>query len=135
MPTHSRITPSAPRMGTARTPITVKVAMGTRVLMVDGIGRTQDVAEGILANSGNVNVSTVAVTDQDGVPGTVVDQNPKAKSKIEKGGKVVLTVIGENTGPGPSDSPSPSATTPGTGGGNGGGNPITNSVGDIVRRD
>jgi serine/threonine protein kinase len=117
------------------THITVKVSNGTLVLMPDVTGRTQDVAEGILANSGSFNVSTVTVTDQDGVPGTVVDQNPKAKSKIEKGGKVVLTVIGENTGPGPSDSPSPSATTPGTGGGNGGGNPITNSVGDIVRRD
>ncbi|GAA0474555.1 serine/threonine protein kinase [Paractinoplanes deccanensis] len=109
------------------TTIDVSVSDGSLVKMPKVTDQPQAVAEGILDNAGPFNVSIQTVEDPNGVPGTVVDQNPKAGESIAKGGKVTLTVIAEQTGePDPSDTPDPGQTTTtppanGNGGGTGGG--------------
>jgi serine/threonine protein kinase len=112
--------------------ITVKISDGNQIPMPNVTGKQQAVAEGILDTTGPFNVSTNTVTDQAGPIGQVVDQSPKAGVKVEKGDKVVLTVIGE---PNPSDSPSADDTTPpGGGGGTGGGNVISDSISGVLTR-
>jgi eukaryotic-like serine/threonine-protein kinase len=86
------------------THITVKYSDGSLIVVPDVTGKTQDVAIGILSNLG-FNYKVTAV-NQDGPPGTVVDQDPNGKKTAERGSIINLTVIGDAT---PSSSPSSSS--------------------------
>ncbi len=113
------------------TTITVEISRGNQVAVPDVVGETQAVAEGILEQAGfNVNVRT---EQQDGTPGTVVDQDPNANQKRNRGSNVTITVIAEpDPDPDPSEDPDPDDTVPppGNAGGTGarGG-----SIGGILR--
>jgi beta-lactam-binding protein with PASTA domain len=98
------------------TKITVKVSKGNQFAMPYVIGKTQDVAQGILDSNGlNVNVKTV-VGDGTQPAGTVVAQDPSKGTSVTKTQTVTITVVGDN----PDPSESASAPTDGGGGGNGG---------------
>jgi len=116
--------------------ITVKVSNGRLVKMPEVVGKSVATATGILENAGQFTVSTVDVQDPNGVPGTVVEQTPKAGTTAEKGDKVTLSVIAEPD-PDPDPDPDPTDTeSPGTGnnGGNGANGIIGNSL-SAFRRD
>jgi serine/threonine protein kinase len=95
------------------TKINVKISRGNQIPMPDVVGRSEDTAKGILAQAGSFNVSTKTV-QQDGVPGTVVSQDPPANKKVSKTADVTLTIIGDPD-PDPSDTgnPDPGSTTKG----------------------
>jgi eukaryotic-like serine/threonine-protein kinase len=102
------------------TKITVKISKGNQIPMPNVTKKSLDTATAILEEAGITNVSTKFV-QQDGVPGTVVHQDPAAKSKYTVGDKVTLEVIqDDNPDPDPSDTPDPGNTT-NPPGGNGGG--------------
>jgi serine/threonine-protein kinase len=101
------------------TTITVKVSRGNQIPMPNVVGKTQDVAQGILENDGlNVNVQTVP-GDGTQPAGTVIAQNPSKGTSVTKAQTVTITVVGDDN-PDPSDTPS-TPPTGGNGGGNGGG--------------
>jgi eukaryotic-like serine/threonine-protein kinase len=104
------------------TTIIVKVSKGNLVAVPPVIGKTEDVARGILGAAGFTNVST-EIVQQEGPPGTVVRQSPGGNSKVAKNSGVTIFVIGDNPSPDPSGSessgPNPSGGPPGDGGGNG----------------
>jgi eukaryotic-like serine/threonine-protein kinase len=112
------------------TRITVEYSKGNKLKMPNVVGKTEEGAKAILADRCSCNVSTAIATDQTGKPGTVVDQDPPADTEIEKGAKVTLTLIGDNTEPDPSDSPSPDTSAPGAGGGN-----VTDPLTGVLRRE
>lgn len=99
------------------THITVKVSRGNQVPMPELTGKSIDVAQGILDNLGQFNVSENKVPgDGTQQPGTVIKQNPLKGTPISNGDDITLTVISDDT---PSNGPS-SGTTPPDGGGAGG---------------
>jgi len=95
------------------TTITVEVSKGDLVPVPNVVGKTQDIAAGILTGNGfNVDVKIVEGT---GTPGTVQSQDPPAKSKQPKSTVITIFVIGEQD-PDPSESASPDPSdTPATG--------------------
>ncbi|GAA2844209.1 serine/threonine protein kinase [Actinoplanes cyaneus] len=96
------------------TRIDVYVSNNQLVLVPNVIGKTQDTATELLQSAGlNVDVTTV---QGGGTPGTVIAQSKKAKSKVETGTQVVITVVAEDQGNDPSTPPS-SDPSSGTGGG------------------
>ncbi|MFI6076722.1 Stk1 family PASTA domain-containing Ser/Thr kinase [Actinoplanes sp. NPDC051343] len=104
------------------THITVKVSRGNQVPMPELTGKSIDVAQGILDNLGQFNVSIDKVpSDGTQQPGTVVKQDPSKGKSISNGDRITLTVVSDDT---PSNDPSSGTTTPpgGTGGGDGDGN-------------
>jgi eukaryotic-like serine/threonine-protein kinase len=110
------------------TKITVKVSRGNQFPMPNVLGKTQDVAQGILENDGlNVSVNTVPGDGTQPV-GTVIQQNPSKGTSVTKSDRVTITVVGD---PNPSTSP----TTPGTGGGTGGGVLFNDSLGAATLRN
>ena len=100
------------------TKIDVKISLGNQLPMPDVVNDSLDTATGKLA-AGDFNI-VVKTVQQDGAPGTVVSQNPRAGKTVTRGSKVTLEVIGGS----PPSSPDPSESPPGGngGGGNGGGN-------------
>jgi serine/threonine-protein kinase len=107
------------------TKITVKISRGNQVTMPDVVGRSQDAAVGILQQAGSFNVSTKTV-QQDGIPGTVVSQDPAANKTVKRGSNVTIVVISDNPNPNPTDTdePNPGSTTTPPGGNGGGNGPI-----------
>ncbi|BCY04958.1 Stk1 family PASTA domain-containing Ser/Thr kinase [Actinoplanes sp. L3-i22] len=95
------------------TRITVSVSNNQLVLVPDVIGRSQDAATALLQEAG-LNVTVNKVQDG-GDPGTVIAQSKKAKSKVNTGSPITITVVSDE--PNPSDSASPDPTDGGTGGG------------------
>jgi serine/threonine-protein kinase len=118
------------------TKITVKISRGNLVEVPNVVGQSQVAAEALLrASQFEVRVDLV---DQDGEPGTVVDQNPPAKKTRPKGSTVTIQVIDQQQ-PNPDDTntPDPGETTPpggNDGGGNGAGNGNGNGLGGILNR-
>jgi len=120
------------------TKITVKISRGNLVEVPNVVGQSQVAAEALLrASQFEVRVDLV---DQDGEPGTVVDQDPPAKKTRPKGSTVTIQVIDQQQ-PNPDDSntPDPDDTTPpggNDGGGNGAGtgNNNGNGLGGILNR-
>jgi serine/threonine-protein kinase len=86
------------------------------------VDQSQDAAEAVLKDRGNFNV-TVKKVPGDGTkdPGTVVDQQPNAGAKVEKGDDVTITIVDDDAGD-PSDPPSSPNDPNGPGGNGGGGN-------------
>jgi eukaryotic-like serine/threonine-protein kinase len=114
------------------TEITVKVSNGQQLKMPNVVGQSSDAAKAVLEQVGQFNVSEQAQVDPTAVPGTVISQNPKADSTVEKGDKVTLVIA---TAPDASAGPTPSATaTSGTGGGTGAGGTIGDAL-EAVRRN
>jgi eukaryotic-like serine/threonine-protein kinase len=100
------------------TRIDVYISNNQLVVVPNVIGKTQDTATELLQSAGlNVDVTTV---QGGGTPGTVIAQSRKAKSKVETGTQVVITVVAEDQGNDPSTPPSADPSS-GTGGGIGGG--------------
>ncbi len=109
---------SAGKKVAPNTTITVRVSKGNQIPMPNVVGKTQDVAQGILENDGlNVSVNQVA-GDGTQPAGTVTAQNPQKGSAVTKGQNVTITVVSDNP------DPSNSASSPPGGGGNGGGNGV-----------
>ncbi|GIF09623.1 Stk1 family PASTA domain-containing Ser/Thr kinase [Actinoplanes siamensis] len=97
------------------TRITVSVSNNQLVIVPDVVGKSQDVATALLQNAGlNVDVQTVP---DGGDPGSVIRQSKKAKSKVETGTSVTITVVSEEQTNEPSTPPS---SDPSTGGGGNG---------------
>ncbi|WP_433299608.1 Stk1 family PASTA domain-containing Ser/Thr kinase [Actinoplanes sp. CA-030573] len=116
------------------TTITVSISKENRVKMPDVVNKTEDVAQALLDQAGSFNVSTNRVSDPTKQPGTVIDQNPKAGTTVEKGAPVTITVVDD--GGQPSGDPSPTDTeTPGNGNGGGGGGQVIDQATGIIRRD
>ncbi|WP_067494001.1 Stk1 family PASTA domain-containing Ser/Thr kinase [Actinoplanes sp. TFC3] len=115
------------------TKITLTVSRGNLVEVPDVKGQQRDSAVNVLKSFGFTNV-TFEETDEDGEPGTVVAQSPKAQSKRSKSTQITLTIIAQKQEqPDPSDTPStdPSAgTPPGSGGGDGAG--AGTGLGDLL---
>jgi beta-lactam-binding protein with PASTA domain/predicted Ser/Thr protein kinase len=102
------------------TEITVEVSRGNQTGVPNVVGKTEEVARGILENSG-WNVVTVAGEESD-TPGIVTQQSPQANKKAKKGSTVTITVSVPRVETPPTDpvSPGPTATAtqpPGNGGG------------------
>jgi serine/threonine-protein kinase len=118
------------------TKIKVKISKGNLVEVPNVVGQSQVAAEALLrASQFEVRVRLV---DQDGEPGTVVDQDPPAKRARPKGSTVTIEVIDQQQ-PDPDDSgtPGPDDPTPpggNDGGGNGAGNGNGNGLGGILNR-
>jgi eukaryotic-like serine/threonine-protein kinase len=104
------------------TKIDVKISKGNQVVMPDVTNQSLETAKALLEQVGDFNVSTREV-QQDGVPGTVVGQNPSAKRTVTRGSNVTLEVIADEPDTGSSPDPTGS-NPPGGGGGNGGGGPV-----------
>lgn len=107
--------------------ITVKVSRGNLAEIPDVKGQPKDVAKARFEERGFTNVQ-FAESDQDGEPGTVVEQTPSPGQKVSKSTKITLTVIAKDVpDPGDSGTPDPDGSEPpgGDGGGDGTG------VGDI----
>ncbi|MET0416166.1 MAG: Stk1 family PASTA domain-containing Ser/Thr kinase, partial [Actinoplanes sp.] len=118
------------------TEITVSLSNAKVVEMPDVVGQSEEVARALLEDRGSFNVVTQTVVDPSKDPGTVVAQNPKAKTNVEKGDRVTIQVVVEDPGQDPSDDPSPDPTdtsTPGNGGGDGGGD--GNTLSNLLRRE
>jgi serine/threonine-protein kinase len=113
--------------------VTVNISKGNQLKMPKVTGESLDAALAVLENSGpfNVDQQTTPATDPSQV-GTVVAQNPKPGTKVEKGDTVKITVaIDVNN---PSGDPSPTDTsTPGNGGGGGGTSQTINQAAAIIR--
>ncbi|MFI7596376.1 Stk1 family PASTA domain-containing Ser/Thr kinase [Actinoplanes sp. NPDC049681] len=110
------------------TKITVTVSRGNLVEIPDVKGQNVDVAKARLQDRGFTNIQ-VEESNQDGTPGTVVEQTPNAKEKRSKSTQITLTVIAENEpDPGDSGTPDPDGSEP-PGGGDGGGDGT--GVGDL----
>jgi beta-lactam-binding protein with PASTA domain len=107
------------------TRINVKISRGNQVSMPDVVNQNVDAATAILENAGDFNVNT-KIVQQDGVPGTVVSQNPAAKKTVNRGSSVTLEVIGDQN-PTPTDTPDPGGSNPP--GGNGGGSSVGGLLG------
>ncbi|MEU4245111.1 Stk1 family PASTA domain-containing Ser/Thr kinase [Actinoplanes sp. NPDC026619] len=114
------------------TKITVSVSKANQIKMPPVTGKSEDAARAVLDQVGGFNVSTntVVSNDPNAVVGQVIDQNPKANATVEKGDKVVLTVVGE-VSTDPSSDPSTDPSTPGNGGGTGGGDVIGGALATI----
>ena len=112
--------------------VTVNISKGNQLKMPKVTGESLDAALAVLENNGpfNVDQQTTPANDPSQV-GTVVAQDPKPGSKVEKGDTVKITVaIDANN---PSGDPSPTDTsTPGNGGGGGTGQAI-NQAAAIIR--
>lgn len=110
------------------TEITVTVSRGNLVEIPDVKGQTFEVAKARLQDRGFTNI-VKEESNQDGTPGTVVEQTPNANEKRSKSTKITLTVIAADVpDPGDSGTPDPDGSEPppgGDGGGDGTG------VGDI----
>ncbi|MEV8506796.1 Stk1 family PASTA domain-containing Ser/Thr kinase [Actinoplanes sp. NPDC051475] len=109
------------------TKITVTVSRGNLVEIPDVKGQNVDVAKARLQDRGFTNIQ-IEESNQDGTPGTVVEQTPNAKEKRSKSTQITLTVIAEDVpDPGDSGTPDPDGSEPpgGDGGGDGTG------VGDL----
>ncbi|MCO8276533.1 Stk1 family PASTA domain-containing Ser/Thr kinase [Actinoplanes sp. TRM 88003] len=118
------------------TEITIKVSNGRLVKVPDVVGKNLATAQGILEERGQFNVNQIDVQDPNGVPGTVVEQTPKANATAEKGDRVTLSVIAEPDDPGTEPTPDPTDTEPPGGTGNGGGTGANGLLGNaIIRRD
>ncbi|GAB2579959.1 serine/threonine protein kinase [Paractinoplanes abujensis] len=122
--------------------LTVQISNARQTRMPDVVGKSVATAMGTLDNAGPFNVNTVLVQDPNGVPGTVVEQNPRANSTVTKGDKVTLTVVAEpdpnETTPDPDDTESPGTGGTGNAGGTGSGsgtNGLINYPITPVRRD
>jgi beta-lactam-binding protein with PASTA domain len=114
------------------TEITVKISNARRVKMPDVTNQQLEAAQAVLEQFGNFNVTTKTVIDPTKNPGTVVAQNPKAGTTVEKGSDVILSVVSDET---PPSSPTPTDTgTPGGGGGTGGGQPVSDALA-VIRED
>ena len=113
------------------TTITVGISKANRVKMPPVIGKSLDAALAVLDEVGSFNVDQVAVSDPTKQPGTVVDQDPKAGTTVEKGDKVTITVVADQD---PTPDPSTSDPTTGTGGGSGGGEVVDQAVA-VIRDD
>jgi eukaryotic-like serine/threonine-protein kinase len=96
------------------TTITIKVSRGNQLLMPNVVGKSEEAARAVLEGF-NVSVKEVQPTDGS-APGTVVDQTPKAKSKVKRGANVTLTVVAQPD-PDPTDTPTTEPTDPNQGGG------------------
>ncbi|MCM4081761.1 Stk1 family PASTA domain-containing Ser/Thr kinase [Paractinoplanes hotanensis] len=114
--------------------ITIEVSNGRLVKVPDVVGKNLATAQGILENAGQFNVNPVEVQDPNGVPGTVVEQTPKANTTAEKGDVVTLSVIAEPDDPGTEPTDPTDTESPGNGGGTGANGLIGNSI-NAVRRD
>ncbi|MBL7260769.1 Stk1 family PASTA domain-containing Ser/Thr kinase [Paractinoplanes lichenicola] len=121
--------------------LTVQISNARQTKMPDVVGKSLATATGTLDNAGPFNVTTVDVQDPNAVPGTVIEQNPKANTTVTKGDKVTLTVVAEpdpnETTPNPDDTESPGTGTGNAGGtGSGSGtNGLINYPIAVVRRD
>jgi serine/threonine-protein kinase len=103
------------------TDITVRVSRGNLVQVPSVEGKPVDVARALLQEKGFTRI-VINETDQDGEPGTVVDQVPGARKSVPTSTTITLTVISERTpDPGGSGTPDPGGSTPpgGDGGGTG----------------
>ncbi|GAA3935910.1 Stk1 family PASTA domain-containing Ser/Thr kinase [Actinoplanes auranticolor] len=114
------------------TNITVKISRGNLVEVPSVVGKTEDVAKALLQQQGFTNID-VEQSNQQGTPGTVVEQTPNAKQKKAKDTQITLIVIAEQE-PTPDDSGSadpPGDEDPpgGDGGGTGNG---TGTVGGLL---
>ncbi|GIE96385.1 Stk1 family PASTA domain-containing Ser/Thr kinase [Paractinoplanes rishiriensis] len=96
--------------------IEVDVSNGKRVRMPNVVNQNLDAAKAVLEEVGQFNVTTEEKVDPTREPGTVIAQNPKAGSTVEKGDDVKLTVAAADPDPDPSVDPS-DPTDPGGGGG------------------
>ncbi len=112
------------------TKITVTVSRGNLVEIPDVKGQSLEVAKARLEDRGFTNIQTQP-SDQDGVPGTVVEQTPNAKQKRSKSTQITLTVIAEKEPAPDTSAPSPDGSTP-PGGGDGAGDGGAPGVGDII---
>jgi serine/threonine-protein kinase len=100
--------------------IIVKVSKANKIKMPKVTGVSEETAKALLDQAGSFNVTTntVPATDPTQVAGTVIDQDPKPGTTVEKGDKVTITVVAEQD---PSGDPSPTDTgAPGNGGTGGG---------------
>jgi serine/threonine-protein kinase len=114
------------------TKITVEVSRGNRVEVPNVVGKTQAVAEALLEQEGfQVDVENV---QQEGTPGTVVDQTPKAKEVKNRGSDVTIFVVAEpDPEPSPSESADPDDQPPPPGTGAGGTGAAQDTIGGILR--
>ncbi|GAA0564017.1 Stk1 family PASTA domain-containing Ser/Thr kinase [Paractinoplanes ferrugineus] len=123
------------------TEITVSLSKANKIPMPNVTGQSGDVAKALLQQAGlNVTTVTGKITDPSQVPGTVIAQNPKADSTVEKGDKVTITVAQETTDnpsgtPSPSDTETPPGGNGGGNGGNGGGEVIGGALGTLREND
>ncbi|UQU64923.1 Stk1 family PASTA domain-containing Ser/Thr kinase [Couchioplanes caeruleus] len=110
--------------------ITVKVSRGNLKEIPDVTGQSLEVAKARLEDRGFTNIQ-VQESQQEGTPGTVIEQTPGGKQKRSVSTKITLTVISQPT-PDPS-TPDPDGSTPpdGTGGGEGDGTGTGTGVGGI----
>jgi serine/threonine-protein kinase len=98
------------------TKITVSLSNGKRVKMPNVTGLQQDVAKALLQERGQFNVDEQTVIDPTKETGTVAAQSPKAGTDLEKGDRVVITIVIDDPNPDPSGVPDPTVTpTPGIG--------------------
>ncbi|BCJ53185.1 serine/threonine protein kinase [Actinoplanes sp. NBRC 14428] len=114
------------------TTITVKVSRGNLHEIPDVTGQPFEVAKARLEDRGFTNIVREE-SNQDGVPGTVVEQTPGPKQQRSSSTKITLTVIAaEVPDPDGSGTPDPGGTTtpPGSEGGTGG-----TGVGGILGRN
>ncbi|GID32711.1 Stk1 family PASTA domain-containing Ser/Thr kinase [Paractinoplanes brasiliensis] len=122
--------------------LTVQISNGRQTKMPDVVGKPLATAQGILDNAGQFNINTVEVQDPNAVPGTVIEQNPRANATVTKGDKVTLTVVAEpnpdDTEPNPDDTESPGSGSAGGGSGSGSGEGTNGLIGYPItpaRRD
>jgi serine/threonine protein kinase len=111
------------------TEITVGISNGNKLKMPNVVGKQLDAAQAVLQEVGQFNVSEQPQIDPTQTPGTVIAQDPKAGTTVEKGDKVTLIIAAAD--PNPSGSPSPTDTA--TPGGTGGGTSISDAL-EAVRR-
>jgi serine/threonine-protein kinase len=114
--------------------ITVKISKANKVKMPKVTGVSEETAKALLDQVGSFNVTTntVPATDPSQVPGTVIDQNPKQGTTVEKGDKVTITVVADDQTD-PSGDPSPTDTATPDGGSGGG--QVTDQALAIIRSD
>ncbi|MEV4640821.1 Stk1 family PASTA domain-containing Ser/Thr kinase [Actinoplanes sp. NPDC049548] len=110
--------------------ITVTVSRGNLIEIPDVKGESFDVAKARLEERGFTNIQKQE-SDQDGVPGTVVEQTPNAKQKKSKSTQITLTVIAEKAPDPDPSSPAPDGSEPPPGG-DGGGDGGDTGLGGIV---
>ena len=115
------------------TNITVQISRGNLVEVPSVVGKTEEVARALLQAEGFNNIKTES-SDQQGTPGTVVDQTPNAKQKRTRETAITLTVIAEQD-PNPDDSgtPDPDDSEP-PAGGDGAGTGDGGAIGGLLNR-
>jgi len=116
------------------TNILVTISKANQLKMPKVTGESLDAALAVLENAGPFTVvQQTTPADDPSKVGTVVQQNPKAGAKVEKGDTVTITIATDASDP--SGDPSPTDTSPPGGGGGGAGQAINQSLAIIRPED